>query len=208
MNRVFKRIALILVFILAVAVFAILGHEVVAQEEDWFDRQMMAYLDKNPMPGAVSFFRRLTILGSPWFLVPAYLIMIFYLFAKKKRQDAIEVLIISLSSLMINFALKFIYERPRPVNPLMDAFQGYSFPSGHAFTYFVFSTVIFYLVWKGNLDRWKKFFILLVLIFISFLIGLSRIVLRHHYASDVLAGFCVGVALVVMWVWLRKRFRG
>ncbi|MDQ3550559.1 MAG: phosphatase PAP2 family protein, partial [Bacteroidota bacterium] len=39
------------------------------------------------------------------------------------------------------------------------------------------------------------------------MIGFSRIYLRVNYASDVVAGFCIGFAWLSMTIWLFERFK-
>ncbi|MER3470732.1 MAG: hypothetical protein C4330_05215 [Chitinophagaceae bacterium] len=45
----------------------------------------------------------------------------------------------------------------------------------------------------------------MLLLFFSISIGISRIVLRYHYASDVLAGFALGYAWVLFSLWLLNK---
>jgi undecaprenyl-diphosphatase len=53
---------------------------------------------------------------------------------------------------------------------------------------------------------WKWVLSLLLLLF-ALSIGISRIILRYHYASDVLAGFCLGFVWALLSLWLLKMFR-
>jgi len=101
--------------------------------------------------------------------------------------------------------LKQFFHRHRPDLPLVKTLTNFSFPSGHALCSFIFCSVLIYLVDKGNLSlRWKWIFSVL-LILLSIIIGISRIVLRYHYATDVLAGFCVGFAWVIFSLWLERK---
>lgn len=95
---------------------------------------------------------------------------------------------------LINQVLKFIVQRPRPEGFRLVEETGYSFPSGHSMLAMAFFGLIVYLVWhyeKNAVARWARctFFSLLIV-----LIGVSRVYLGVHYASDVLAGFLISLA--------------
>src|SRR5258708_15093795 len=101
--------------------------------------------------------------------------------------------------------LKEFFHRHRPALPLLKTIPNFSFPSGHALSSFIFCSVVIYLIDKGNLNiKWKWAFSVLLILF-SICIGISRIVLRYHYATDVLAGFCVGFAWVIFSLWLERK---
>jgi undecaprenyl-diphosphatase len=44
-----------------------------------------------------------------------------------------------------------------------------------------------------------------LLVILMLIIGFSRVYLRVHYASDVIAGFCVGFMWLVFAIWLLNR---
>jgi undecaprenyl-diphosphatase len=83
---------------------------------------------------------------------------------------------------------------------LLEEARGLSFPSGHALMSVTFYGLLIYIVFKNVANkslRWTLISLLLVLILT---IGFSRIYLRVHYASDVIAGFCVGLLWLVICV--------
>ena len=92
-------------------------------------------------------------------------------------------------------ALKALFERPRPdlVEHLDKIFTS-SFPSAHA----MMSTVV-YLTLAALLTtvlqrRRVALFAFAVAGFCAVLIGISRVYLGVHWPSDVLAGWCIGLA--------------
>jgi undecaprenyl-diphosphatase len=103
------------------------------------------------------------------------------------------------------FGLKELFHRKRPDLPLVRTLDNFSFPSGHALSSFIFCSVLVYLVWKGALKNTWKWILSALLILFSICIGISRIVLRYHYASDVIAGFCLAVAWVIFSLWLERK---
>ena len=79
------------------------------------------------------FFLFITFLGKHQFLIPANLLLIFYfLLVKKQSWFSIRILTIALSSLVLMLLLKSLFQRKRPLSPLLEAAKGLSFPSGHA----------------------------------------------------------------------------
>jgi undecaprenyl-diphosphatase len=114
-------------------------------------------------------------------------------------------LTISVCTLGLMLGLKFFFNRPRPLIPLLKEVPGLSFPSGHAFMSFVFYGMLMYIVYREVKVAWLKWLSIILLAFIIFTIGFTRVYLRVHYASDVLAGFCFGVMSLVILLWLLRR---
>ena len=65
--------------------------------------------------------------------------------------------------------------------------------------------MLIYVLWKEKLHPAWKWMLSVALLLFSFLIGISRIVLRYHYASDVIAGFCFGFSWVLLSLWLLNK---
>ena len=210
MKKVFKEIPLkilfaSLLFLLAIFVFAFIAHEVLGENEDEFDNKVFQFLKSLTTPGLISISGVLSFFGTHYFLIPAYLLLILFLFLKKKKSDAIDIAIIAISSSALIFLLKFLFHRQRPQLPLLRAFKNYSFPSGHALSSFIFCSVLIYLVWQSKMPKTWKYSIAVSLLLFSLAIGISRIILRYHYASDVLAGFCFGFVWVIFSFWLQRK---
>ena len=112
--------------------------------------------------------------------------------APARRARTVRMLAASgVASAVVNRALKARIERPRP------AFQGEhplpirvptsgSFPSGHTLAAFCAAPVF------ARHDRWPAFATYLSL---ATLIGISRVYVRMHHASDVVGGAVIGVVL-------------
>ncbi|HEY6976217.1 MAG TPA: phosphatase PAP2 family protein [Chitinophagaceae bacterium] len=205
-NRIQKIVGLIslefvivaFLFIGALFVFALVAHAVY-ENEDLFDKRAFAYLSSYSSEGFLEAMKFFTFFGSILFLLPAYILLVVYFFIKKEFRYCIDILIISISSSVLMFGLKELFHRQRPDLPLIKSIATtYSFPSGHALSSFIFCSVLIDLIWESTLARvWKWVFSILLLLF-SFTIGISRIVLKMHYATDVIAGFCLGIVWVII----------
>jgi undecaprenyl-diphosphatase len=64
-----------------------------------------------------------------------------------------------------------------------------------------FYGLLIYIVWERVKNRYLKWSLIAGLILLIHLIGFSRIYLRVHYASDVIAGFALGLIWLVISLW-------
>jgi undecaprenyl-diphosphatase len=200
-----KTLLVSLLFIISVFVFGYLAHEVVGENETQFDSRVFQFFAAYNSPAFISVNKVLTFFGATYFVIPAYVILIIILWLIRRRSDAINVAIVAVTSTLLMLGLKQFFHRHRPELPLVKTLTNFSFPSGHALCSFIFCSAIIYLINKGKLDlKWKWIFSIL-LILLAIAIGISRIVLRYHYATDVVAGFCVGFAWVIFSLWLERK---
>jgi membrane-associated phospholipid phosphatase len=88
------------------------------------------------------------------------------------------------------------------LDPVFEAARGFSYPSGHAMSAMTFYGLLIYIVWQKIENKVFRWTLIILLTSIVFLIGFSRVYLRVHYASDVLAGFSVGIIWLVISLWV------
>ena len=144
----------------------------------------------------------ITFLGSQNFLLPANILLIlYYLFVRENRNTAFRILTISLTSVAAMFAIKFILQRQRPLTPLIAKVHGYSFPSGHTFTSVTFYGIIAYIAYRNIKNKALRLATIILLAIFVLLVGVSRIYLGLHYATDVIAGLCLGIIWLVLAKW-------
>lgn len=135
----------------------------------------------------------ITYLGKHQFLIPANLLLIaYFLVIRHQGWFSVRVLTIALSSLVLMLLLKSLFQRKRPLSPLLDAARGLSFPSGHAIMAVTFYGLLIYILTHEIDIEWVRIPVIILLVALVLLIGYSRVYLRVHYASDVLAGFIIG----------------
>ena len=148
----------------------------------------------------------ITFFGNHKFLIPANVVLIIYfLFIKKHKWYSIKVPVIAIGGVLLMLLLKQFFNRPRPLVPLLEPVKGLSFPSGHALMSMSFYGLLIFLVWENVRNQfWKWVLTILLLVFIL-LIGFSRIYLRLHYFSDVMAGFAAGIIWLSLSIWVVRR---
>lgn len=137
----------------------------------------------------------ITALGGPAILTLLSLSVTGFLLLEGKGRIALLVIASVAGGLLLSFALKHGFERPRPgIVPHLTTETSTSFPSGHsmlsAVTYLTLGT----LLARHYRDYRLKIFFLTAATGIAFLVGLSRIYLGVHYPTDVLGGWCAGIA--------------
>ena len=189
MNKKIKYISLSLL----VLVFCLLLWGVLFGKLKAFDMAIynLVTIYKNDV--ITSIYKFITFFGSTTFMVVLAIFFLVIFYKSKKGAFLASGLIIST---IINNIIKPIVKRTRPLELMMVEESTYSFPSGHTMASVTMYGLLIYLLWKSNLSKNLKilFTILLSLLIIG--IGLSRIYLGAHYASDVIG------AIIVSSIWL------
>jgi membrane-associated phospholipid phosphatase len=141
----------------------------------------------------------ITFFGKHEFLIPANLCLIaYFLFIKKHKWYSIRIPAVAISSLLLMFGLKNLFGRERPDDQLLATATNFSFPSGHALMSVTFYGLLAYLAWKSIKNPGWRWTVVILLILWIHVVGFSRIYLRKHYLSDVLAGFAIGFLWLVI----------
>jgi len=203
----YKIIAAIILFVISLTLFSVIADEVVLENEDWFDSRVFAFFHNHSSPLIIKLFNFFTFFGSLPFLLPAYGILISFLLYQNRKSDALDVGILGLTSGALLFGLKMFFARKRPDSPIFGELNTYSFPSAHTLLSFVFFSVLTWEVWQSNIPTKWKYFLSIVCVLVSLLVGISRIVLRYHYASDVVGALSLGLAYVLLFFGLQKWLR-
>jgi membrane-associated phospholipid phosphatase len=201
-----EMIIVVCLFVVALAAFVYITRRIFVLNKTKLDDRVFAFLQEHVSERNNDIMQFFTFLGKHQFLIPANLALIsYFLFIKKHKWYSIKIPAIALSSLGLMFLLKHLFNRARPGIPLLDAAKGLSFPSGHALMSVTFYGLIIYIVFKTFRHQGTKWTLIGLLILLIMIIGFSRIYLRVHYASDVIAGYCIGFLWLVFAVWLLNK---
>lgn len=201
-----ELIVLLVLFIVALIVFASTTNYVVREHATRFDAEVFSLIKPYINTGFTKVMVAVSFFGSHLFLLPANILLsAYYLVIRKHRWHFIRVPVIALGSYAVMSLSKLYFHRTRPLDPVYEAARGFSYPSGHSMSAMTFFGLLIYIVWQ-NVENllWKwilsVFFGLCIL-----LIGFSRIYLRVHFASDVLAGFSLGIVWLLLSLWVTGR---
>lgn len=146
-------------------------------------------------------FKFITFFGSSIPLISICIIS--FLFIKNKKIP-MYISINLIVTAIFNFLLKNIIRRNRPVGYRLVEETGFSFPSGHSMASMAFYGLIIYLVFKYVKNKYAKISLCTFLSILIVLIGISRIYLGVHYASDVFAGFMISLSYLTLFTHLTK----
>jgi len=193
-------------FFIALIAFIYMVKKVFISGNNDFDQRVFDALEPYVNEANNNFMLLITYLGTHHFLIPANLILIaYFLFIRKHKWYSLKVPAIALSSVLLMYILKNLFGRERPLIPLLNEARGLSFPSGHALMSVTFYGLLMYLTWDNIKNKAIKWTLLILLTLLIILIGFSRIYLRVHYTSDVIAGFSMGFIWLVIAIYTSKR---
>jgi undecaprenyl-diphosphatase len=149
--------------------------------------------------------RDISALGSHVVLTFFIGFVLIFLVLIRRYRASMFVLGAAASGALVSHFLKIFFSRPRPdiVSHGTNVLT-YSFPSGHsmlsAVVYLTLGALLTELVTRKRL----KSYFLLVGLFLSFVVGLSRIYLGVHYPSDVIAGWCAGLCWAALFTFIAR----
>ncbi|HZK55533.1 MAG TPA: phosphatase PAP2 family protein [Desulfosporosinus sp.] len=185
--------------ILLLALFARLSEDLLYNELGTFDRVVGELIRGFATPSLTRVAIILTNFGSAYIEIALMIVVGAFLFFRFKHTWETVLLTISLSGAwLLNTILKALFHRARPDIVHLVTAGGYSFPSGHAMVAASFYGVIGYILWL-NLRNHSKSSWYIVVITLAFImgIGMSRIYLGVHFASDVIAGYAAGAVWAI-----------
>lgn len=182
----------------AAALFAAIADELGAEEElGRLDQTFADAIGQSVAPGVLRAFAWITHLGDPWLLAVWCVGGAALLLIARRRMLALGLVLAIAGNGVLNTTLKHIFERVRPVHDQAIATaSGWSFPSGHTSGSLVTYGMIAYVLVRTTPARWHLPVVIAATI-VAFSTACSRVFLRVHFASDVLAGFASGTAWLV-----------
>jgi len=133
---------------------------------------------------------------------------------RRRWTPFVLTLIAAAGSLAMTIVGKDFVDRARPpaslaVPPLESS---PSFPSGHTLNATVLTTVVVYLVLIETTAAWQRTLAVTIGTLFVLSMGLSRVFLGHHWLTDVIAGWLIGLAWALavitahrLWLTLRER---
>ena len=187
--------------------FIKLSEDYLRSELTIFDNAIYNFMERFISQDLTLMMKAISYLGSPQILI--IFTLAFYLVFRKIKFFAYyrSIIVINLIvSSTLNNLFKVIFHRQRPdILQLVDVL-GYSFPSGHSMVGLSFYGMLLYLYFVNAGSKWKKYAIIIFFCLLILSVGISRIYLGVHYASDVLAGFAAGLAWLTAFIPLAKRY--
>ncbi|CAD7023863.1 phosphatase PAP2 family protein [Pseudorhizobium endolithicum] len=148
----------------------------------------------------------ITALGGTAVLSLMTIMVTGYLLLARRRAIAVFTLASVAGGWALSAALKLGVARPRPdIVPHLVEVYDLSFPSGHAMVSAATYLTLGALLSRAQPTRVTRLYMIGVAVFLTFIIGLSRVFLGVHYPTDVLGGWCAGATwALVCWLVARR----
>ncbi|OSQ37272.1 hypothetical protein TMES_15785 [Thalassospira mesophila] len=192
--------------------FGKLVEDVFNQESGAFDKAILLFMRNGndlsqPIGPAwlLGVVRDITALGGVAVLTLFTLIVVAYLLVAGHRRAALLVVLSVGLGAVFEELLKIGFDRARPdIVPHLVTVHSLSFPSAHAMLSAITYLTLGTLVARTEKQRRVRVFVMAVGVFMTLFIGLSRLYLGVHWPTDVLAGWTLGAAWVLLF-WLLSR---
>ena len=186
--------------------FAVVAFFMVTERINVFDDFVYGIISECINPVMTNIVLVITNFASPITIVVISLFVSYILGIKKKdKKTAILFCLNIVIIALLNYLLKNIFTRIRPEDINIITESGYSFPSGHSATGLAFYGYIIYLINERCNNKKIKLISTISLSIVILLIGLSRIYLGVHYASDVTAAFMLSLSYLIIYTHITKR---
>jgi undecaprenyl-diphosphatase len=161
-----------------------------------FDGAAQAWVLSHQDPRLHAVFLWITHIGGIMGMRVLALVGATYLWFRGHRRVAAGVLVVPVVSVMLFNYLKRIYARPRPVGLGGRMEDSFAFPSGHATISAAVCCTLAYVLWReGFVGRWTA---LAFAVLVPILVGISRLYLNVHWATDVIGGWSVGLVIAAL----------
>jgi membrane-associated phospholipid phosphatase len=194
-KRLLEKLSLSLLLSLTAAIgvlvfLAWLSDEVLEGDTRAFDETARATVHQFASPTLTTLMRGISFLGSTRFLLCATIVIVLCFVFRGWRREAALIAITMVGASILNITLKLAFKRARP-EPFFNLAtpKTFSFPSGHSLASFCFFGGLAAILNARIKSRRLRVLIASAAGVMIFLIGLSRIYLGVHHATDVIAGF-------------------
>lgn len=187
----------LVVALAALSVFLVLLAHILAGDIMALDRAAYALIVENLRADWLTpIMEGFSALATPVVLIA--LLLTVAAFAPGARPGWCCALNLALST-VANLVLKALVARPRPEGFRLAQASGFSFPSGHSMAAMAFFGLIIWFVWRYERDPRMRAGLTAAFSFIILMIGVSRVYLGVHYASDVVGGFCAALIWLALY---------
>ena len=192
-----------IVFLISIILFIVIAYMVKTKNDLYIDTLIYKLIEKHITNNLTNYIKYMTYIGSA-FIVLGVVLFVFIFFKNKKYSLYMLLNLINIT--IFQLILKNIFSRSRPIEINLIEESGYSFPSGHSMISMAFYGLLIYLIYRYVKNKKLKYTLITLLSILIFLIGVSRIYLGVHYASDVIAGFCISLSYLMIYTNILKKW--
>ena len=196
MNKI-KNISKWIVCGIGILIFATIVVMLLTNNVTSLDNSIYNIIISSKSDAMTMFMTIITMMCNTEFIIVATLLLV--LLIKNKKIGGMIASNVVLCS-VINTIIKHIFLRPRPVGIKLIEQGGYSFPSGHSMMAVAFYGLLIYIIWNTKWRNVWKIFTTTLLVILILLIGISRIYVGVHFASDVIAGLSISLSYLIIFI--------
>lgn len=196
MNKI-KNISKWIVCGIGILIFATMVVMLLTNNVTGLDNSIYNIIISSKSDAMTMFMTIITMMCNTEFIIVATLLLV--LLIKNKKIGGMIASNVVLCS-VINTIIKHIFLRPRPVGIKLIEQGGYSFPSGHSMMAVAFYGLLIYIIWNTKWRNVWKIFTTTLLVILILLIGISRIYVGVHFASDVIAGLSISLSYLIIFI--------
>lgn len=202
------NVILILAFLVTLVLFLAMSASL---DSNWLRKIDEQVLMRGSQAGrSASLFAVVTLLGSDYVLGVVVLVVGVLLYRAGKTPELIGLLAVGVGTKILEHGLKLLFHRTRPelLVPPTGLLGDYAFPSGHSLNSAAVFGFILILVGANARPTFWKHLIVVTGVLLIVAIGISRVVLKTHWLSDVAAGWLVAGMLLSLVVFALSMFKG
>lgn len=198
------------VFLVIFGLFSVVSN---AGGEVRFDVVLISWAESISSPSFLSMMNVISTIGSLENLLILTVLLAVVLLFKKDKFNSFFIVFLTISGILFNLLLKFMFQRARPGDEIsyIEAFGhtfewvSYSYPSGHTMRMTLFALFLMYI---GTIHLKKQSHIVInytVFSLLILLVGVSRVALGAHFPSDVLASISISIAYFCMSLYIGRK---
>lgn len=156
--------------------------------------------NNNPVERQLTFYW--TQLGNTLTITAFTVILVLFLVYQHNYVHAVFASLTMIAANACNSIIKNIIQRQRPRMDKAVHADGFSFPSGHSVGSMTLALVLIALIVVLVKKKPLKYWLIAFCVFFTLSIGFTRMYLHVHWPSDVLGGWCEGLAFSCLTSWI------
>lgn len=198
---------IVVVSTIALVVFADVGEDVAenARSTIQSDNTVRAWFVAHQDPLIYKIALVITWIGSPAVMVLVAIAAGTWFYGRGGRRKAGVVVSAPAVGGIISSVTKILFGRPRPAGSALLNERTLSFPSGHAATSAAVVVTLCYVLARERMISWP--IAIVVGGTVPLVVGLTRLYLDVHWATDVVAGWAVGLFVAAVSAAVYERLR-
>ena len=192
--------------VIALLGFAIVSWMVEAHVGTAFDAAVQRWTLAHQSSTVRVVFRGITTLGGITGMRVVALVGAAYIWIRVRGWTGPALLIVPFVADILFHIAKRVEARARPLGLGDGVDTSYSFPSGHATVSAAVCGALAYAMFREGLIGGSA--AVTIALLVPLLVGISRVYLNVHWATDVLGGWCAGLCVAAIWTTAYALVRG